>query len=79
MSQSNDDSWYNYGLSNNTLTNEWKTYSNRIEGVITNGLTWFNKFRPGTKYVKFLCLIYKNDGEEKVTVDMKDIIFEEVE
>ena len=69
---------YNYGvLSFQTLTNSYKTFSNKIQGYYNYGDNVNKKFRRGTKYIRFLVLNNYTPAQANATLYLKDIVFEE--
>ena len=80
LSQSSSGSTFNYGgLSSGKITTNWATYhSGVITGINTSASVVNNKFRAGTKFVKFAMIINYNKTANN-TVDMKNFYLKEVE
>ena len=75
LSQARSGRTYNYGiLENDSIDGNWKTYTNIITG---EGNETTQQFRPGTRYVKLLWLM-NWETRTNVTIDIKDIIFSEI-
>ena len=75
LSQASSGNTYNYGiLRNDSIDGNWKTYTNIITG---EGNETTQQFRPGTRYVKLLWLMNYNSSAN-TTIDIKDIIFSEI-
>ena len=80
VSQSNKGSNYNYGLaSNSMLTSKYKWYDNTISGINNTGQSNFKKFNPGTKYVKIMIIANYKELVNDCELNLKDIIFSEIE
>lgn len=80
VSQSDDDETYNYVFYNTSMSENWKTKSKTIQGIINDGTNNnTRKFRPGAKYIKFVYYSEVFDASQNATAYMKDIVFEEVE
>ena len=79
LSQAHAGNTYIYSLRlNQTLTENYETYSEIIEGINDSGQTRATKkFDPGTKYIRIY--IGQNDnGVSNTTIDFKDIYIREV-
>lgn len=82
LSQSNSGATYNFTLlANQSLTEDFRTYSTVIEGTNNTGTRNSEKFDSGTKYIKFY--IWQNswnnyNSTESITLDIKDIYIKEV-
>lgn len=81
LSQSHSGATYNFTLlANQTLTENYQTYSTTITGINNTGTRNARKFDPGTKYIKFY--IWQNSWQnytgESITLDVKDIYIREV-
>ena len=75
LSQANSGGTYNYGiLRDDSIDGNWKTYTNIITG---EGNETTQQFRPGTRYVKLLWIMNYNSSAN-TTIDIKDIIFSEI-
>lgn len=75
LSQSNSGG-YNYGLmANRTMSTGWTTYTNKISGEAR--LSNYQKFRFGTRYVRFLSLENYNNTAS-TTTNYRNITFKEV-
>ena len=75
LSQARSGNTYNYGiLRDDSIDGNWKTYTNIITG---EGKANTQQFRTGTKYVEFLWLMNWNSSAN-TTIDIKDIIFSEI-
>lgn len=78
LSQRNAGDTYNYGLLKaGTMSTQWKTYHNYIEGINSTGESQLNTFRPGTKYIKIVFLVNYSDIAN-VTTNYKNIVFVEM-
>ena len=78
LSQTSAGPTYNFALrSNQTLTENYETYSAIIEGTNTANTRAAKKFDPGTKYIKFF-IWQNNNNIANTTVDFKDIYIREV-
>jgi hypothetical protein len=78
VSQSNTGADYKYLVFKEISKCEWEKYNIIIQGEDTTGYDLRNKFRPGTKYVKWTYM-RGNITEDDTTTYIKDIAFEEVE
>ena len=75
LSQARSGNTYNYGiLRDDSIDGNWKTYTNIITG---EGKANTQQFRTGTKYVRVLWLM-NWETRTNVTIDIKDIIFSEI-
>lgn len=78
LSQTNAGSTYNFALrSNQTLTENYETYSAVIEGTNTVNSRAAKKFDSGTKYIRFF-IWQNNNNIANTTVDFKDIYIREI-
>ena len=78
LSQTNAGPTYNFALrSNQTLTENYETYSAVIEGTNTVNSRAAKKFDSGTKYIRFF-IWQNNNNIANTTVDFKDIYIREV-
>ncbi|MEG1506921.1 MAG: hypothetical protein RR478_05445, partial [Bacilli bacterium] len=77
LSQSNAGSSYNYGLiGGSKLTNNWQAKSLAIANTNTSDFLNFNKFRAGSKYVKFL-ILFNYNSTPNTTLDISNIAIRE--
>ena len=77
LSQTGDGSTFNYGLLNGKpIDNNWKKYTNILTGEGSE-VGNFSQFKSGTRYVKLLWLMNYNSSAN-TTIDIKDIIFSEI-
>ena len=77
LSQTDDGSTFNYGLLNGKpIDNNWKKYTNILTGEGSE-VGNFSQFKSGTRYVKLLWLMNYNSSAN-TTIDIKDIIFSEI-
>ena len=58
---------------------DWKTESGIIQGTVSDGNEMNSRFRPGTKYVRFVYYAEVRDISQNATAYIKDIVFEKVE
>lgn len=76
VSQSNSSAVFNYSIiSNTTIPTTWNAYSTTISGVSSSNIS-FQKFRPGTKYIKLYVDINVNNVSD-TTFYMKNISFKQ--
>ena len=79
VSQSMSSATYNYGLlAGENISSEFEQRENYIQGENNENNESTIKFRNATKYIKVLMLINYNH-RPNVTLDIKDIIFAEME
>ena len=77
LSQTDGGSTFNYGLLNGEpIDNNWKKYTNILTGEGSE-VGNFSQFKSGTRYVKLLWLMNYNSSAN-TTIDIKDIIFSEI-
>ena len=81
LSQTHSGATYNFTLlSNQSLTENYQTYSTTITGLNNTGTRNAKKFDPGTRYIKFY--IWQNSWQnytgENITLDFKDVYIREV-
>lgn len=76
LSQSNSGGSFNYGVLVSTITTSYKTYSNTLTGTNTN-VNSLSKFRPGTKYVRFLILYNVSTVANNPKLSIKNYTFTE--
>ena len=79
VSQSNDADTFNYLFYSTSFQEKWITKSRYIQGKTNDGTINVNRFRPGTKYTKFVYITEIYEAAENATAYFKDIVFEEVE
>jgi hypothetical protein len=69
---------YNYNvLANNAIPNTWTLYTGTISGIDTARTGDYNKFRPGSVYVKVLFLSNYPPTTSDAIIRYSDIIFRE--
>ena len=69
---------YQYNvLSSSVLSTNWTPYTGNIIGSFENGVFTANKFRPGTKYIKFVILTNFNNTPD-TTTQIKNISIKEI-
>ena len=79
LSQALPGAGYNYGiLRNSTIDKEWTTYTNIISGENCSGKVNHSMFMPATRYVQVLWLLNWGTDTPTTTIDVKDIIFTEI-
>lgn len=77
LSQSMSGNMYNYGLlANQKISSTFQVYQNIMQGF-QESKTESKKFRPGTKYIKFL-LGDNYNNQPNTTTEIKDIVIREV-
>ena len=79
LSQALPGGGYNYGiLGDQPIASDWKIYTNIISQENYLGEANDSKFRAGTKYVQFVTLMNWYSNIPDTTIDVKDIIFTEI-
>ena len=79
VSQISSTGGYAYNvLSNKKLTLDWVSYNGTVTGEYSNGNFTSLKFRPGTKFIKFL-IWYNYNNTADTTTDIKNISITEIE
>ena len=79
LSQTSSGGTYNYGiLLTEPISSQWKIYNNVISGEKNVEDYSDQHFRPGTKYVKPIWFMNDPTDIDDVTIDLKNIIFCEI-
>ena len=81
VSQSSQGGTWNYSLRiGQPIATDWETYTRKIEGIEDGGSSQrIDRFRSGTKYIRIAMMFNYDQPEETTTIDLKDIIFAEIE